>query len=96
MGTDSEKRFKHVNHLCDHVIRHLNPSQGLLLFIGWRHADKLGVFTLSHSRMAKHSGLSVRHVKRVVAELVARQALKVLEEGGGTRPATYKITGKWE
>ena len=90
----SEIRFKHVNHLCDNVIKHLEPSQALVLIIGWRHADTKSTFRLSAGRIAGYTGLSIRQVKRILDSLVKVGAIVVLEQGGGTQSNRYGITGR--
>jgi|LakMenE18May11ns_1017448.scaffolds.fasta_scaffold8260629_1 DNA-binding MarR family transcriptional regulator len=89
----SEIRFKHVNHLCDEVLRNLEPSQALVLLIGWRHADTRSVFRLSAGRIADYTGLSIRQVKRILDSLVKVGAIVILEQGGGTQSNKYRITG---
>lgn len=90
----SDIRFRQVNHLCDLVVRHLEPSHALVLLIGWRHANTKNIFTLSVSRLAEYSGFTERHVKNVIKKLIEEKALVVVNKGKGTQATTYKITGK--
>jgi hypothetical protein len=90
----AEIRFRQVNHLCDRVIKHLEPSHGLVLLIGWRHADTKNTFSLSESRIAESTGLTVRHIRTVIHKLIDIGALILVEPGLGTKAATYRITGE--
>jgi hypothetical protein len=56
-------------------------------FAGNHHAD----CTASAATLARASGLSSRHVKRLLPELVAMGVLEQLEPGHGRRPASHRI-----
>jgi len=90
----SDIRFRHVNHLCDRVLRNLKTSEALILLIAWRHADVRSTFALSESRFAEQSGISQRQVIRILDGLIQAGALKILEPGVGTKSTRYKITGE--
>ena len=90
----SEIRFRHVNHLCDKVIKHLEPSHALVLLVGWRHADVRSVFRLSESRISECTGISTRHIRNIIHALVKAGALVIVEPGIGTRATQYRITGE--
>jgi hypothetical protein len=91
----SRRRFQQVNLLCDKVIMHLpTPTHGLLLLVGWRHADEHRCFRASTPELAKSVNVTKRHCQRLIDQLVEIGALKVVLPASGTRPATYLITGK--
>lgn len=91
----SQQRFEQANHLCDAVIRVLpTPAHGLVLLVGWRHADCRGVFRKSLNELSACTGLSKRQIQRIVESLVAIGALKVFREQRGTIPTSYLITGE--
>ncbi len=91
----SRKRFQQINLLCDEVIMHLpTTTHGLLLLVGWRHADERRCFRKSTPELAESLNLTKRHCQRVIDQLIEIGALKVIVPASGTRPATYLITGK--
>ena len=91
----SVQRFEQVNLLCDQVIRNLpTPTHGLVLLIGWRHADEKRVFRKSSTELAKFVGVTRRHMQKILDDLIAIGALRIVKERQGTIPTSYQITGK--
>jgi len=91
----SQRRFEHVNHLVDTVIRCLpSVSQRLILVVCWRHANPKGEFRVSLKQLARATGICQRQVRRAVNGLVDIGALQVVKPCQGTIPTTYRITGE--
>ncbi len=91
----SVQRFEQVNLLCDQVLRNLpTTTHGLVLLVGWRHADGSRVFRKSASELAKIVGVSKRHMQTILDDLIEIEALKIVSQCKGTIPTRYQITGK--
>lgn len=91
----SVKRFEQVNLLCDKVLQNLpTPTHGLVLLVGWRHANERRIFRKSSSELARALGMSKRQMQRVLDDLECVGAIKLVSERRGTLPPEYQITGK--
>lgn len=91
----SVQRFEQVNLLCDQVLRNLpTTTHGLVLLVGWRHADQNRVFRKSATELARIVGVTRRHMQTVIDDLIEIGALRIVKERQGTIPTSYSITGK--
>lgn len=91
----SVQRFEQVNLLCDQVLRNLpTPTHGLVLLIGWRHANEKRIFRKSAPELARFIGVSKRHMQKIIDDLIEVGALKIASEPLGSIPTSYQITGK--
>ena len=91
----SVMRFEQVNVLCDEVLRNLpTATHGLVLLVGWRHADGKRVFRKSASELARIVGVSRRHMQTILDDLIEIGALQIVKNRQGTIPASHLITGQ--
>lgn len=90
----SQQRFEQVNLLCDQVVRNLpTPTHGLVLLVGWRHANANRVFRKSSSELARFIGVTKRHMQKILDDLIEIGAIRVVVDCKGTIPTSYEITG---
>ena len=91
----SHNRFEQVNLLCDSVLANLKtPTHAAVLLVGWRHADKNGIFRKSTKELARFLAISHRRMRQVLDDLIACGALKIVRRQQGTIPTYYRITGE--
>ena len=91
----SHMRFEQVNHLVDKVLPTL-PGQieGLVLMVGWRHANIKFQFRKSLSELAQTCGISKRHMQRVLERMEKGGVIKTVSPPRGSIPRVYQITGR--
>ncbi len=90
----SHMRFEQVNHLVDRVLPTL-PGQieGLVLMVGWRHANSKSQFRKSTCELARTCGITKRHMQRVLDRMEESGVIKTVSQQRGTIPRIYEITG---
>lgn len=89
----SRKRWQQYNYLVDTVIPKVPARHGVALLVCFRHADVNRRFQLAERYLAQAIGVDRRTVRRLMSDLAAWDAIKVVEEKRGTIPRRYAITG---
>jgi hypothetical protein len=82
-----------VNAVIQAVLKRRLPSgEKLVLNVFAMHADRNGEAFPSFTLLAQETGLTRRSVIRIVGSLVAKNELILVENGGGRRCNTYRIS----
>jgi DNA-binding MarR family transcriptional regulator len=82
----SIRRWRELNHLREVIAPTLKPSESWVLFVIFSMADaRSKTARVSHSAIAKRSGLSRRHIIRIVKRLIKKGHIHRIHAGRSSR-----------
>lgn len=88
------QRFETLNNFVDSVMKNFKPSTSIVWVVLYRDARN-GIARTSQGDIARRSGLSVRQVRRALAELIESGSIRLLSRGNSFQQCSvYEVIGK--
>ncbi|MGE5610355.1 MAG: transcriptional regulator [Bacillota bacterium] len=88
----SASRFAVLNTFIDVTLRDLDRAEVAVWLVLYRDTKPNGIARTAQTDIARRSGLSERHVRRVIGRLIKRKLLALVHRGGiHSGPSTYRV-----